>query len=744
LLLAAFLWAGSAMAKTVLVRVQARNYQELYDHVPFKGTSIDIAGAIAGKSYDLTLDESDLPLVQGCGLASEILTPDLDGWGRISLETFGAPFYCSYDSMVTIMRSYVSNYPSICSLDSFGPSYQGRWIYGVRIAGNPNDSQPQCLLIGLHHSREWAASQVPRFIMDTLITNYDSNATFHDFIDHHETWIFPIINPDGFSYDYPNELLWRKNRQPYEVDTGTDPNRDYDGCCNGDNNGDWGAIAPTSQSSHDPSTSDDVFMGGYGCYAPEINSISNFFRKHRFSTCISYHSYAEDVLWPYGYGAVTPDNTYYANVGTQVANRIKTLAGGTYLPEQSNYLYPTNSDSDPWMYGWAHYIGGFPIISFTIEVGTSFYQPTSDLPDIQTQNFNGAWYLMNHSDTIIHDLRGAVPRPILAPMDSVGGEFTIHWTPIDPAQNNPDRWELSQLSGLTVSADSIENGDSNWVLNGFTVSTSEHHSGAHSLWSGNTSNMSNSAMTKYPYPVTSPNDSVTFWTYYNLETDYDVGVVEVSREGKEWIQLDTAYTGNSGWIRKAYSLAPWLGTSVFIRFRAMSDDNTNNGGMYVDDVYPVPVFAQDTVIDSTITDTLYQVTAQAKGHYWYRVRGHNEAWGWSDKGPLQDVYVMTTGIAKQPLRPTNEYRTALNVSPSVFKAHADVAYSLARAGRVTLRIYDAAGRQVRELANSVQNPGDYNVTWDGRDAAGQRLADGIYLCRLVADKTLTSRLVLLH
>ena len=38
--------AGTTMAKTVVVRVDARNYQELYDHVTFKGTSIDIAGAL--------------------------------------------------------------------------------------------------------------------------------------------------------------------------------------------------------------------------------------------------------------------------------------------------------------------------------------------------------------------------------------------------------------------------------------------------------------------------------------------------------------------------------------------------------------------------------------------------------------------------------------------------------------------------------------------------------------------------
>jgi len=48
---------------------------------------------------------------------------------------------------------------------------------------------------------------------------------------------------------------------------------------------------------------------------------------------------------------------------------------------------------------------------------------------------------------------------------------------------------------------------------------------------------------------------------------------------------------------------------------------------------------------------------------------------------------------------------------------------------VVLRVYDAAGRLVRELVNSPQPAGRYSVTWDGtRD--GAPMASGVYFCEL--------------
>ncbi len=627
----------SAAPKQLVVRVQARSYQELRQHLDFKGTSITIAGADLGRSYDLVLSETDLALIQSCGLVTDIVVPDLD---QAAHQAMLDGYYQSYDSLVRVMRWFCTNYPSICRLESIGPTHENRWAYGVKVSDNPNydENEPEVLIVGLHHAREWATPQVCRHILDTLVRNYSSNTAFQDYVDNHETWIFPVINVDGYVYDYPAQRMWRKDRQPFGSSYGCDPNRDYNGCCNGNRMADWGSLVPGSSTSHMPSN--ETFFGGSGAWGKEIFHLSEFFKRHTFVAVISYHSYSELVLWPYGHGELTPDSIYLRTLGQGIAAQIQRLSSGYYTPQQSNYLYPTNCGSDDWMYGWAHNLGGFPCMSYTVEVGTAFYQNTSQLDHIQTQNFKGAWYLMVRSDSIIAALEGRVPRPILPRVDTVGPDFTLHWTPIRPEHNHPDRWELEELTGLSVVLDSFESGFARWDTMGAVLSSTQRRSGNYSFQLRNGNNVSNYIVTKYPYPVAT-GDSLRFWIWYNTENNYDVVTTEVSLEGKEWVQLHDRYTGSSGgWVRRAYSLAPWVGKSVFIRFRYMTDDNTLGTGVYIDDVWPVPSFSGRTAISSSITDTFYRFTDKSPGTYYYRVRGRNVAWGWNDFGPLEDVVVI--------------------------------------------------------------------------------------------------------
>jgi len=654
---------GRAEARQVIVRVQARDYEQLRRHIAFKGTTIEIAGAMPGESYDLLLDESELGLVRSSGLANEVVVPDL---GEAKRQAMADGSYQSYDSIVHVLRNLCANYPSICVMDSIGETYENRWIYGIKISDNPtvDEDEPEVLYVGMHHAREWATPQVCRHMADTLVRNYSTNAGFQSFIDNHELWIFPVINVDGYAYDYPAQRMWRKDRQPFGGSYGCDPNRDYNGCCNGNRMADWGSLVNGSSTSHMPSN--EVFFGASGAWGREIYALSEFFKRRTFVAVISYHSYAELVLWPYGHGELAPDSAYFRTLGQGIASQIQRLGGGYYTPEQSNYLYPTNCGSDDWMYGWAHYLGGFPCMSYTVEVGTAFYQSTSQLDAIQTQNFKGAWYEMQRSDSIIAALQGAVPRPVLAPMDTVPSSgFSLHWTPTRPAFNNPDRWELEELTGLAVVTDSFEGGFGLWDTVGSTLSTTQHHSGAYSMSLGNGDNIANYIVTRDPLPVQT-GDSLRYWIWFNTENNYDVVTTEVSLEGKEWFQLHDRYTGSSGgWLRKAYSLDPWAGKSVFIRFRYMTDDNTRGTGVYVDDVSPVPAFAGRTTISSTITDTLYAFVNKAPGRYFYRVRGHNADWAWNDKGPLEDVVVVGPDVGTVALTsPTGTVDSGATVTPA--------------------------------------------------------------------------------
>jgi hypothetical protein len=65
--------------------------------------------------------------------------------------------------------------------------------------------------------------------------------------------------------------------------------------------------------------------------------------------------------------------------------------------------------------------------------------------------------------------------------------------------------------------------------------------------------------------------------------------------------------------------------------------------------------------------------------------------------------------------------------PNPFNPATNIRFSLPARELVTLKVYDALGREVSTLVNSVKDPGTYTVRFDG-----SRLASGVYFYRLEA------------
>jgi hypothetical protein len=70
--------------------------------------------------------------------------------------------------------------------------------------------------------------------------------------------------------------------------------------------------------------------------------------------------------------------------------------------------------------------------------------------------------------------------------------------------------------------------------------------------------------------------------------------------------------------------------------------------------------------------------------------------------------------------------------PNPFSGRTAFAYELATTGLVRLAVHDASGRVVRVLRTGTQAAGRYSAAWDGRDADGRDVANGVYLVRLDA------------
>ena len=687
----------------MIVRVYVPTWKDL-SRISRKPQDLDIAAGRYGEWYDLVVDREGLNKVIASGVPYEVTVYSLDYEKEKARGT-----YLSYTEMNDSLRNFATNYPNICKFDSLpNTTYEGRWIYGVKISDDvylEEDDEPGFTIDGCHHSREWATPQAVLFFADSILRSYEEVSDITEIVNTTEIYCFPLINVDGYVFDYPGMELWRKNREPFGGYIGTDPNRNYGGACNGEVDGYWGA-ADEYQVSHRPSS--ETFCGAYAFCGDEIWAYTTYIRDHEISTGFSLHSYGEQVMYPWGYkGTGTPDATLYDAKGNHMASMMECLpvGTGTYTPGQSYYNpYPSCGNTRDWVYGYNKWVAGLSALFYGAEIGDDFYEPQGNLDHISRQVFKAAKYLAGFADSLIFVTEGFVPPPEIYPLGTVGPDFTIYWHAKNTVHNNPTQWELVELSDLSTIEDDLESGADRWILEGFTLSTSQAHSGTHSLFSGNIDDMNHAVRTAHPYS-SQPGDSLTFWCWYDLETNYDVAVVEASENTKEWFCVDTArFNGNSGgWIRKAYSLDDWIGKSIYIRFRAMTDGAELGSGFYVDDIYPVCLFQNVDTISSSIPDTLYAFTNHPEGQYYYYVRGYNTTLGWGDYSCLETTTVVT-GIAESQDFDAVADAPYLRVFPNPSEGCIEISYGIGHSAKgIELKIYDISGKLIKDFLLSTHH-----------------------------------------
>jgi hypothetical protein len=93
------------------------------------------------------------------------------------------------------------------------------------------------------------------------------------------------------------------------------------------------------------------------------------------------------------------------------------------------------------------------------------------------------------------------------------------------------------------------------------------------------------------------------------------------------------------------------------------------------------------------------------------------------------LYSPTTTSVERPAR----YIFALRQNtPNPFNPSTRISYEISARAPVVLRVYDVDGRLVRTLVDTVQGPGSFDVSWNGRNDDGDFVASGVYFYRLTA------------
>lgn len=245
------------------------------------------------------------------------------------------------------------------TLDTIGLSWEGRPILAAKPGPADDDpGRPNVVFLGAHHAREWISAEMAQRLLEYLADSLIPGAPEGDMTAGRDVWVIPVVNPDGYWYSFETERLWRKNRRANADGTfGVDLNRNYPTFWALDDTGSSGT--PEAETYRGPTPASE----------PETQAMVAFHEAHPPAAAVSYHSFTDLVLYPYGHraGALTPDDdAFRALAGTPLAPAIgdglSESIRRVYHPGPGWQLYPTNGEYTEWVYR------AFGTLAFTVEL----------------------------------------------------------------------------------------------------------------------------------------------------------------------------------------------------------------------------------------------------------------------------------------------------------------------------------------------------------------------------------------
>jgi len=112
-----------------------------------------------------------------------------------------------------------------------------------------------------------------------------------------------------------------------------------------------------------------------------------------------------------------------------------------------------------------------------------------------------------------------------------------------------------------------------------------------------------------------------------------------------------------------------------------------------------------------------------------------------------NIHGTSTGIDDQPGELVEDQVPAstvlLGAYPNPFNPNTRIAFEVDREQRLSIEVYDMAGRLVRQLADQVFTPGMHSADWRGVDQRGQNVPSGTYLATLRGENIVASQKMML-
>ncbi len=291
--------------------------------------------------------------------------------------------YKTVAQMEADLRDLAARFPQLARLEDFGDSWlkrqgkDGHDLWVLKIGKGDLATKPAVIYLGNHHARELVTPEIVLNLAHLLLEQYGQDPEITSYVDNRAIYLVPTVNPDGHllaekgadQRKNVNNITGGKRR------IGVDLNRNY--------GFKWGL----------PGASDapeaDTFRGTEAFSEPETQAVRDLVASRKFTFLMTYHSFSNLILWPWGHTADEPRDARLPAIGRKLATFNK------YTPQQSKDLYFTSGDTTDWAFGT------FGTLAYTTEVGSwgdNFDPPFSRMGKFWNENRPGALYLLKVAD----------------------------------------------------------------------------------------------------------------------------------------------------------------------------------------------------------------------------------------------------------------------------------------------------------------------------------------------------------
>uniref|UniRef100_A0A6B2L5M5 Peptidase M14 domain-containing protein n=1 Tax=Arcella intermedia TaxID=1963864 RepID=A0A6B2L5M5_9EUKA len=248
--------------------------------------------------------------------------------------------YHTYEEIVAWLKTLPASYPTIAQLINIGKSYEGRDLLVVRISSNKTSGKAVWFDGGIH-AREWISTATVVYMLGNILSDYGKDPTITSLVDGGAIYVLPVFNPDGYSYTWTDDRMWRKTRSPNAGSdcVGTDPNRNWDF--------QWGGAGTST----DPC--DDSYCGSAPFSEIEVKTVGLYIKNAGFfKGYINFHSYSQLWMSPWGYTYDLPkDYTLQNALSGKCVAALQAVSGTQYqYGTISNTIYPASGSSADYTY----------------------------------------------------------------------------------------------------------------------------------------------------------------------------------------------------------------------------------------------------------------------------------------------------------------------------------------------------------------------------------------------------------